>query len=125
PMSFNQGETVMRFTRESLVTIVTVAGFFNCGGFEPTPSRKAVDGDTGTTHQAVVPGTATPAPTANWNSSPGATDPSTLSGFWADPQVAASSSHVIITMRAALAFYTRQGTFLSNQDANSFFSLVL
>jgi hypothetical protein len=102
-------------------------GLAGCGGVDPTSVNESpgASGEIASVGQEVVPGTTTPAPTANWNSSPGSTDPSTLSGFWADPQVAASSSHVIITMRAALAFYTRQGTFISNQNANTFFSGLL
>jgi hypothetical protein len=91
----------------------------NCGQEPPTPLPVE------SVKQAVVSGTTTPSPTASWNSSPGTTDLSASSGFWADPQVAASSSHVIVTMRAALGFYTRQGTFISSQTADNLFAGML
>ena len=73
--------------------------------------------------RAALSGTTTPAPTANWSSSgSGDQDLSRDSGFWGDAQVAGSTSHVVVTQRASLGFFTRQGTQLAHVSGASFFA---
>ncbi len=43
-------------------------------------------------------------------------------GFPADPQIAVSSTHVVITARAIIGYYTKAGTKLQTLSASSFFS---
>ena len=82
------------------------------------------DTSVGQVQEALLPGTTSPAPTLVFNSSPssGAQDLSTDSGYWADQQIAASSTHLVVTQRASIGFFTRGGTQLTHTNGNSFFS---
>jgi hypothetical protein len=68
---------------------------------------------------AVIPGTATPDPTANWNSGIGE---ELNGGIFGDAQIAASSTHVVVGQRAALGFYTKDGKQLQLTDGDELFS---
>jgi hypothetical protein len=50
-------------------------------------------------------------PNAVWDSSPDSThDLSDVGGAWADDSIAVSESHVVVTQRDAIGYYTRKGT---------------
>jgi len=75
--------------------------------------------------QASIPGTATPAANGSWDSSPSSSqDLSTDSGFWSDQQISVSGSHVVITQRASIGFFTRQGQQLQHTTGDAFFAGV-
>src|SRR5262249_21665549 len=63
---------------------------------------------------------------ANWSTSGlGAQDLSKDSGYWADAQIAASESHVVVTQRASIGYFTKEGTQLVHTNGNTLFSGLL
>ena len=77
-------------------------------------------------HEPEVFLTSTPSPSASWNTSgSGNRDLSTDSGFYADPQIAASRSHIVVTERSSFGSYTRQGTQLQHVNGYTFFGSLV
>jgi hypothetical protein len=90
------------------------------------PAVTAVEGGDTTVVRAALSGTTTPVASGSWDSSPSATqDLSTDSGYWADQSIAASGTHVVITERESIGFFTRQGQQLVHTNADTLFASQL
>src|SRR5215831_14641387 len=64
----------------------------------------------------------TPPPTILPNYSPNSASLSKYSGYPADTQIAVSSTHVVVTARAVIAFYDKTGSLLQSISTRNFFA---
>jgi hypothetical protein len=119
------------FLHPVLLLVIATASIEGCGVEGPLDNESRGEGqdvgeEVARTSQEVIPGTTTPAANGSWDSSPSSTqDLSTNSGYWSDQQISVSRTHVVVTQRASIGYYTRQGTMLQHLTGNSFFSSVL
>jgi len=110
-----------------LTCLAAMVGCYSGGLAEDSSDNGRADDETvASSSEAVVPGTTTPAPNGSWDSSPSSTqDLSTDSGYWSDQNMSVSKTHVVVTQRASIGYYTRRGKLLQHLTGNTFFASVL
>lgn len=115
-----------RLLRVVILAAAATIGACSAGNPHDPPQAGESSADVGEVSQAVIPGTTTPAANGSWDSSPSSTaDLSTDSGYWSDQQISVSKTHVVVTQRASIGYFTRQGNPLQHLTGNAFFGGLL